>query len=49
MEEKLINIIDYERAWEKTLLYKLYKTPSQAWKNQYDRIYEKKFGRKITS
>ena len=22
MEEKLINIIDYERAWKKTLLYK---------------------------
>ena len=39
MEEKLINIIDYERAWKKTLLYKFgKKTPSQSWKNQYDRI-----------
>lgn len=50
MEENLINIIDYERAWKKTLLYKFgKKTPSQSWKNQYDRINEKKFGKKITS
>ena len=45
MKEKLIITIDYESAWEKTLLYKLgKKTPSQSWKNQYKRIFERNYG-----
>ena len=45
MKEKLIITIDYERAWRKTLLCKLGKKyPSQAWKIQYKRIFERKYG-----
>ena len=45
MKEKLIITIDYERAWKKTLLYKIGKKyPSQAWKIQYKRIFERNYG-----
>lgn len=44
MNKLLINTINYEREWKKTLLYKLGKKyPSDAWKVQLKRIYEKKY------
>ena len=46
MKEKLISTIDYEREWKKTLIYRLSlgkKKPSEAWKNQLKRIYERKY------
>ena len=44
MNEPLINTINYEREWKKTLLYKLGKKyPSESWKFQLKRLYEKKY------
>ena len=44
MDKPLINTINYEREWKKTLLYKLGKKyPSDAWKYQMKKIYEKKY------
>ena len=46
MQQKLISTINYEREWKKTLMYKFSlgkKKPSQAWKNQLKRIYERKY------
>ena len=44
MEQPLINLIDYDREWKKTLLYKFGKKyPSEAWKNQLNRMYKKKY------
>ena len=43
-----MNTINYEREWKKTLLYKLGKKyPSDAWKVQLKRIYEKKYNMTI--
>ena len=45
MEERLLKNINYEREWKKTLLYKLsfgkFK-PSESWKKQLERIYNRK-------
>tara|TARA_B000000460_G_scaffold63411_1_gene43121 strand:+ start:57 stop:212 length:156 start_codon:yes stop_codon:yes gene_type:complete len=45
MKQKLLDEINYEREWKKTLFYKLsfgkFK-PSNAWKFQLKRIYERK-------
>ena len=46
MKEKLIKDINYEREWEKTLLYKLScgkLKPSKSWKRQLIRIYDKRY------
>ena len=46
MDKPLINTINYEREWKKTLLYKITfgkKKPSEAWKRQLERIYDRKY------
>tara|TARA_Y100000591_G_C21782671_1_gene672004 strand:+ start:531 stop:707 length:177 start_codon:yes stop_codon:yes gene_type:complete len=47
MDKPLLNMIetiDYDREWKKTLLYKFGKKyPSEAWKQQLNRIYKKKY------
>ena len=46
MEERLLKQINYEREWKKTLLYKITfgkKKPSEAWKSQLDRLYNRKY------
>lgn len=48
MDKPLINTINYQREWERTLLYKFCKKyPSDAWKNQLKKIYEKKYNMNI--
>lgn len=46
MNQSLLTIeIDYEKEWKKTLVYKLSfgkAKPSDAWKNQLQRLYYKK-------
>ena len=45
MDKPLITTINYQKEWKKTLLYKLGKKyPSESWKQQLKRIYEKKYG-----
>ena len=45
MDKPLINTINYQREWEKTLLYKFGKKhPSESWKIQLKRLYRKKYG-----
>lgn len=46
MEERLLKQINYESEWKRTLLYKITfgkKKPSEAWKRQLDRLYNRKY------
>ena len=48
MDKPLINTINYEREWKKTLLYKFGKKyPSESWKIQLKRLYEKKYDKQF--
>ena len=49
MEQRLVKTdysqINYQKSWEKTLLYKLSfgkATPSESWKKQLERVYDRK-------
>ena len=46
MDKPLIRNINYEREWKKTLLCKISLgkiKPSESWKRQLERIYNKKY------
>ena len=46
MKERLLKEINYEREWKKTLLCKISLgkiRPSDSWKRQLERIYNKKY------
>ena len=50
MDERLVKSdysqLNYQKSWEKTLLYKLTlgkAQPSEAWKKQLERVYDRKF------
>lgn len=46
MDKPLLDIIDYDNEWKKTLLYKLgKKNPSEGWKNQLNKIYKKRYNK----
>ena len=50
MDKPLIRNINYEREWKKTLLYKFSfgkAKPSNNWKIQLKRLYEKKYNTKF--
>jgi len=48
MEQPLIDLIDYDREWKKTLLYKLGKKyPSEGWKQQLDKLFKKKYNKEL--
>ena len=41
---KTLDTIDYDKEWKKTLLYKFgKKTPSENWKKQLYKIYQRKY------
>ena len=43
MKDRLLSLINYENEWKKTFLYKIgKKKPSESWKRQLERIYNKK-------
>ena len=50
MDERLVQSdysqLNYQKSWEKTLLYKLSfgkAQPSESWKKQLERVYDRKF------
>ena len=50
MDERLVQSdysqLNYQKSWEKTLLYKLTfgkAQPSESWKKQLERVYDRKF------
>lgn len=50
MDERLVKSdysqINYQKSWEKTLLYKFSlgkAQPSESWKKQLERVYDRKF------